>query len=63
MARRRRTRGAVRTRAYLSLVLRLSAEGPGGLHHDTLLRPSWRKLGVGIARGGGRTHFTVDFTE
>ncbi len=31
------------------LLLAFMGEGPGGMHHDTLLRPEWRKLGVGIA--------------
>ncbi len=44
------------------VLLRFTREGPGGAHHDTLLRPEWRKLGVGIARLDGRTYFTVDFS-
>jgi uncharacterized protein YkwD len=43
-------------------LLRWMGEGPGGMHHDTLLRPEWRKVGVGIARSGGRMFFTVDFS-
>jgi uncharacterized protein YkwD len=37
-------------------------EGPGGMHHDALLRPDWRKVGVGIVRSDGRMYFTVDFS-
>jgi uncharacterized protein YkwD len=43
------------------ILLRMMGEGAGGIHHDTLLRPEWRKLGVGIAHRGGRMYFTVDF--
>jgi uncharacterized protein YkwD len=42
-------------------LLRWMGEGPGGMHHDLLLKPEWRKLGVGIVSRGGRTYFTVDF--
>lgn len=38
-------------------------EGPGGPRHDTLLRPEWQKLGVGIAQEGGKTYFTADFSS
>jgi uncharacterized protein YkwD len=43
-------------------LLRWMGEGRGGMHHDTLLRPEWRKVGVGIVRSGGRMYFTVDFS-
>jgi uncharacterized protein YkwD len=45
------------------ILLGMMREGPGGMHHDTLLRPDWRKLGVGIATRGGRMYFTVDFSQ
>jgi uncharacterized protein YkwD len=45
------------------ILLGMMREGPGGMHHDTLLRPDWRKLGVGIVTRGGRMYFTVDFTN
>jgi uncharacterized protein YkwD len=45
------------------MLLRMTGEGPGGMHRDVLLRPAWRKLGVGIAHAGGRMFFTVDFTS
>jgi uncharacterized protein YkwD len=41
-------------------LLRWTGEGAGGIHHDALLRPEWRSLGVGIATIDGRTYFTVD---
>jgi uncharacterized protein YkwD len=43
-------------------LLRWMGEGPGGMHHDTMLRADWRKLGVGLVRSGGRLYFTVDFS-
>ena len=43
-------------------LLRWMGEGPGGMHHDVLLRPEWRKLGVGLVSRGGRLYFTVDFS-
>jgi uncharacterized protein YkwD len=45
------------------ILLRFAGEGPGGVHHDAMLRPEWRKLGVGIATSEGRTFFTVDFSR
>jgi len=36
-------------------------EGPGGGHHDALVAPEWRRLGVGILNPGGRMYFTLDF--
>jgi len=43
------------------ILLRMTGEGRGGVHHDAMLRPEWRKLGVGIASPDGRLYFTVDF--
>ncbi len=45
------------------VLLHFTGEGPGGVHHDTMLRPEWRKLGVGIAKSEGRTYFTADFSR
>lgn len=46
------------------VLLRMTGEGAGGMHHDLLLRPEWRKLGVGIVQGDDRrTYFTVDLTD
>jgi uncharacterized protein YkwD len=44
------------------ILLRWMGEGPGGIHHDAILRPEWRKVGVGIATSTGRMYFTVDFS-
>ncbi len=46
-----------------AVLLRFTGEGHGGTHHDAMLRPEWRKLGVGIAHSDGRTYFTADFTR
>jgi uncharacterized protein YkwD len=45
------------------VLVRSMGEGPGGIHHDAMLRREWRKLGVGIARREGRTYVTVDFSN
>lgn len=45
-----------------AILLGMMAEGAGGMHHDAMLRPEWRKLGVGIVQRGGRMYFTVDFS-
>jgi uncharacterized protein YkwD len=47
-----------------AVLLQMTGEGPGGMHHDLLLRPEWRKLGVGIVQSSDkRTYFTVDFSD
>jgi uncharacterized protein YkwD len=45
------------------ILLRWTAEGPGGMHHDAMLRSDWHKVGVGIAHREGRMYFTVDFSS
>jgi len=45
------------------ILLRWMGEGNGGMHHDVLLKPGWRKIGVGIATRDGRMYFTVDFSS
>jgi uncharacterized protein YkwD len=42
------------------ILLAWMAEGKGGMHHDTLLRGDWTRLGVGLATRDGRLYFTVD---
>lgn len=47
-----------------AVLLQMTGEGPGGMHHDLLLRAEWRKLGVGIVQSDDRrTYFTVDLTD
>jgi hypothetical protein len=38
-------------------------EAPGGARREKLLGTGWKKLGVGIARQGGRMYVTIDFSE
>jgi uncharacterized protein YkwD len=45
------------------VLVRSMGEGPGGVHHDAILRREWRKVGVGIARREGRTYLTVDLSK
>ena len=45
------------------ILLRWTGEGAGGMHHDVLIKPGWRKIGVGITNKNGRMYFTVDFTS
>ena len=45
------------------LLLGWMGEGPGGMHHDAMLRADWRKIGVGILSRRGRMYFTVDFSS
>jgi len=37
-------------------------EGPGGGHHDNIMNPALRRLGVGILVRDGRLWFTNDFS-
>jgi len=46
-----------------AVLLDAMREGAGGERHDTLLRPEWQRLGVGIAQNSGRTYFTADFSR
>jgi hypothetical protein len=38
-------------------------EAPGGARRERVLGTGWKKVGVGIARMGGRTYVTVDLSE
>jgi uncharacterized protein YkwD len=38
-------------------------EGPGGGHHDNILNPKYRKLGVGVVRDGDKLYLTNDFSN
>jgi hypothetical protein len=42
-------------------LVRWVAEGPGGVHHDAIVNPTWRKLGAGLVSVEGRAYLTVDF--
>jgi uncharacterized protein YkwD len=45
------------------VLVRWMREGPGGVHRDAVLRPEWRKIGVGITIREGRAYLTVDFSS
>lgn len=38
-------------------------EGPGGGHHDNMMNPSFRRVGVGLVYAGGRLYLTNDFSN
>jgi hypothetical protein len=56
------SRAALLQDRIAEILLRWMNEGPGGADHDTLLRPGWRNVGVGIAKRDGRLFFSVDFS-
>lgn len=39
----------------------MMSEGPGGGHHDNIINPQWKRLGVGIVNPGAKLYFTNDF--
>ncbi len=45
-----------------AILLQWMDEKPDGPHRATLMRPDWRKVGVGIVTRDGRTYFTVDLS-
>ena len=38
-------------------------EGPGGGHHDNMLNPKYRRVGIGIHEPGGTLFLTNDFSD
>lgn len=38
-------------------------EGPGGGHHDNMMNPKFRRVGVGLVDVGGRLYMTNDFSD
>ena len=48
----------------IALLLKIMMdEGPGGGHHDNVLNPSYRRVGVGLFYAGGRLYLTNDFSD
>jgi hypothetical protein len=45
------------------ILLHWMAEGPGGTEREKVLRPGWRRVGVGIVTVLGRTYLTIDFSS
>ncbi len=38
-------------------------EGPGGGHHDNMLNPKYRRVGIGVYEPGGTLFLTNDFSD
>lgn len=38
-------------------------EGPGGGHHDNMMNPRFRRVGVGLVYAGGKLYMTNDFSN
>lgn len=38
-------------------------EGPGGGHHDNMLNPEFRRVGIGLVVDGNKLYLTNDFSE
>jgi hypothetical protein len=41
----------------------MMAEGPGGGHHDNMLNPKYRRVGIGLVYVGGALYLTNDFSD
>lgn len=38
-------------------------EGPGGGHHDNMMNPQFRRVGIGLVYSGGKLYMTNDFSN
>jgi hypothetical protein len=38
-------------------------EGPGGGHHDNMMNPRYRRVGIGLVDVGGKLYLTNDFSD
>lgn len=38
-------------------------EGPGGGHHDNMMNPRFRRVGIGLVYTGGKLYLTNDFSD
>jgi uncharacterized protein YkwD len=48
----------------IDLLLKLMMdEGPGGGHHDNMMNPRYRRVGIGLYQGGGKLYLTNDFSD
>lgn len=54
------TNGRKQVDVMLELMM---AEGPGGGHHDNMMNPAYRRIGVGIVFSGGKMYMTNDFSD
>lgn len=50
--------------ATVSAILQaMMDEGPGGGHHDNMLNPKFRRVGIGLVLNGNELYLTNDFSE
>jgi hypothetical protein len=55
---------AASAKKQIALLLDLMfQEGPGGGHHDNMLDPRYRRVGIGLHDAGGRLYLTNDFSD
>jgi hypothetical protein len=48
----------------IALLLKIMIdEGPGGGHHDNMLNPKYRRVGIGLHYAGGKLYLTNDFSD
>jgi hypothetical protein len=52
--------GKAQIEAMLQMMM---AEGPGGGHHDNIVNPRYRRVGIGIVLVGGALYLTNDFSD
>lgn len=55
---------AASTKKQIALLLKIMMdEGPGGGHHDNILNPKYRRVGIGLYTTGGKLYLTNDFSD
>jgi uncharacterized protein YkwD len=48
----------------IALLLKIMIdEGPGGGHHDNMLNPKYRRVGIGLHYAAGKLYLTNDFSD
>jgi uncharacterized protein YkwD len=48
----------------IALLLKIMIdEGPGGGHHDNMLNPKYRRVGIGLHYASGKLYLTNDFSD
>ncbi len=56
--------GAQNGKAQIELTMKLMYdEGPGGGHHDNMLNPKFRRVGIGLHYVGKKLYLTNDFSD
>jgi uncharacterized protein YkwD len=52
------------SKKQISLMLKMMFdEGPGGGHHDNMMNPKYRRVGIGLHDSGGKLYLTNDFSD